>query len=182
MSKGAILLRRYSLGLTHMLTDTKLRGLKPKAKVYRVADTNGLCIEVRTTGAKQWRYRYRYAGKPSMAALGEYPAMGLADARAERDRMRALVKGGANPGLSTSVGALLVACFALAHGYQHVVEMSAAYSLYAYCAGFAVSTVLILVSGLALGTGSTRMFARSARRWTGAVIATAGMYFIFAVV
>jgi hypothetical protein len=32
-----------------MLTDTKLRGLKPKAKVYRVADTNGLCIEVRTT-------------------------------------------------------------------------------------------------------------------------------------
>ncbi len=84
--------------------------------------------------------------------------------------------------LSTSVGALLVACFALAHGYQHVVEMSAAYSLYAYCAGFAVSTVLILVSGLALGTGSTRMFARSARRWTGAVIATAGMYFIFAVV
>lgn len=80
-----------------MLTDTKLRGLKPKAKVYRVADTNGLCIEVRTTGAKLWRYRYRYAGKASMAALGSYPMTGLAEARAERDRMRALVKGGANP-------------------------------------------------------------------------------------
>lgn len=80
-----------------MLTDTKLRALKPKAKVYRVADTHGLCIEVRTTGAKLWRYRYRYAGKASMAALGEYPMMGLADARAERDRMRVLVKGGANP-------------------------------------------------------------------------------------
>lgn len=80
-----------------MLTDTKLRGLKPKANVYRVADTNGLCIEVRTTGAKLWRYRYRYAGKASMAALGEYPMMSLSDARAERDRMRALVKGGANP-------------------------------------------------------------------------------------
>jgi hypothetical protein len=38
-----------------MLTDTKLRGLKAKATVYRVADTNGLCIEVRTTGAKLWR-------------------------------------------------------------------------------------------------------------------------------
>ncbi|MES2671968.1 MAG: HupE/UreJ family protein [Pseudomonadota bacterium] len=84
--------------------------------------------------------------------------------------------------LSMSVGAFLVACFALAHGYQHVVEMSAAYSLYAYCAGFALSTVLILASGLALGAGSTRMFARSSRRWTGAVIATAGMYFISAVV
>lgn len=80
-----------------MLTDTKLRALKPKAKVYRVADTHGLCIEVRTTGAKLWRYRYRYAGKASMAALGEYPMMGLADARTERDRMRVLVKGGANP-------------------------------------------------------------------------------------
>lgn len=80
-----------------MLTDTKLRALKPKAKVYRVADTNSLCIEVRTTGAKLWRYRYRYAGKASMAALGEYPMMSLSEARAERDRMRALVKGGANP-------------------------------------------------------------------------------------
>ena len=86
-----------------MLTDTKLRGLKPKTSVYRVADTNGLCIEVRTTGAKLWRYRYRYAGKASMAALGEYPMMGLANARAERDRMRALVKGGANPGHVTRV-------------------------------------------------------------------------------
>lgn len=80
-----------------MLTETKLRALKPKAKVYRVADTNGLCVEVRTTGAKLWRYRYRYAGRASMAALGEYPMMSLSEARAERDRMRALVKGGANP-------------------------------------------------------------------------------------
>jgi len=80
-----------------MLTDTKLRHLKPKAVVYRVADTNGLCIEVRPSGSKLWRYRYRHAGKASMAALGEYPLMTLAEARAERDRLRALVKGGANP-------------------------------------------------------------------------------------
>lgn len=80
-----------------MLTDTKLRHLKPKAVVYRVADTNGLCIEVRPSGSKLWRYRYRHTGKASMAALGEYPLMSLAQARAERDRLRALVKGGANP-------------------------------------------------------------------------------------
>ncbi|WP_459042009.1 hypothetical protein [Stenotrophomonas sp. PSU-St19] len=29
-----------------MLTDTKLRSLKPKARPFRVADANGLCIEV----------------------------------------------------------------------------------------------------------------------------------------
>jgi len=80
-----------------MLTDTKLRAMKPRENVYRVADTNGLCIEVRPTGSKLWRYRYRFAGKPSMAALGEYPAMSLAEARVERDKARALVKEGANP-------------------------------------------------------------------------------------
>jgi len=80
-----------------MLTDAKLRALKPRDKVYRVADANGLCIEVRPTGAKLWRYRYRHAGKPSMAALGEYPSISLAEARAERDKARAQVKNGANP-------------------------------------------------------------------------------------
>ncbi len=80
-----------------MLTDTKLRGLKPRATPYRIADTNGLCIEVRSTGAKVWRYRYRHDGKPSMIKIAEYPIVSLAEARAERDRLRALVKGGANP-------------------------------------------------------------------------------------
>lgn len=80
-----------------MLTDTKLRSLKPRDSIYRVADANGLAIEVRPSGAKLWRYRYRYAGKASMASLGEYPAVTLSDARSQRDRMRALLRGGANP-------------------------------------------------------------------------------------
>lgn len=80
-----------------MLTDTKLRTLKPRESAYRIADTNGLCIEVRPTGAKVWRYRYRHAGKASIITMAEYPAMGLAEARAERDRLRALVRGGGNP-------------------------------------------------------------------------------------
>ena len=40
-----------------MLTDTKLRSLKRKDAVFRLADTNGLCIEVRPAGSKIWRYR-----------------------------------------------------------------------------------------------------------------------------
>lgn len=80
-----------------MLTDTKLRTLKPRESAYRIADTNGLCIEVRPTGAKVWRYRYRHVGKASIITMAEYPAMGLAEARAERDRLRALVRGGGNP-------------------------------------------------------------------------------------
>jgi integrase len=80
-----------------MLTDSRLRSLKAKAAVYRVADANGLCIEIRPSGAKLWRYRYRYDGNASMAALGAYPLMSLAAARTARDKARALLKGGANP-------------------------------------------------------------------------------------
>lgn len=80
-----------------MLNDTKLRSLKPKLKVYRQADSNGLAIEVRPGGAKFWRYRYRYVGKAKMATFGEYPTMGLAEARTERDKARALLRAGENP-------------------------------------------------------------------------------------
>ncbi len=48
-------------------------------------------------GSKVRRYRYRYVGKASIVTLAEYPAMALSEARAERDRLRALVQGGANP-------------------------------------------------------------------------------------
>ncbi|MGY1408355.1 tyrosine-type recombinase/integrase [Luteimonas sp. A611] len=80
-----------------MLTDTKIRALKPQAAGYRVADSNGLCIEVRPTGAKVWRYRYRFEGRPSIITLGDYPAMTLMQARAEREKQRQYLKGGANP-------------------------------------------------------------------------------------
>ncbi|MCI2262052.1 Arm DNA-binding domain-containing protein [Xanthomonas indica] len=80
-----------------MLTDTKLRSLEPKASPFRVADANGLCIEVRPSGAKVWRYRYRYLGKASIVTLDDYPSMSLQAARVERDRLRSLLRGGANP-------------------------------------------------------------------------------------
>ena len=83
--------------MTHMLSDAKLRALKPRANAYRIADTNGLCMEVRPTSAKVWRYRFRHVGKASIVTLGEYPAMSLAEARSERDKARAQVKGGVNP-------------------------------------------------------------------------------------
>jgi integrase len=83
--------------ITHMLSDTRIRALRPREAPYRLADSNGLCLEVRPSGAKLWRYRYRHLGKASMAALGEYPTVGLADARAARDLARTQLKNGANP-------------------------------------------------------------------------------------
>lgn len=97
MSQSALFHGLTHTSLTHMLTDTKIRAQKPRERAYRVADAQGLCLEVRPSSAKVWRYRYRHAGQASMITLGEYPTMGLADARAERDRLRALVRSGANP-------------------------------------------------------------------------------------
>ena len=80
-----------------MLTDIKLRILKPCAKLYRKADSAGLCIEVRPTGSKLWRYRYRFDGKASMLSLGEYPAVSLAEARELRAAARKRLDAGENP-------------------------------------------------------------------------------------
>lgn len=64
------------------LTFTKIEGLKPGAKVYRVNDGQGLCIEVRPAGSKIWRFRYQKPdGKYSMVSLGQYPEISLANAR-----------------------------------------------------------------------------------------------------
>ena len=79
------------------LTNVRIRALKPRPKVYRVADMHGLCLEIRPTGARSWRFRYRFAGKANMLDLGDYPAMSLQDARRERDKQRDLLARGSDP-------------------------------------------------------------------------------------
>jgi len=79
------------------LTDTKIRTAKPDNKPQKLTDSNGLYLEIRPSGKKLWRYRYRIDGKENLFALGGYPEITLADARAERDRARLLVKEGVHP-------------------------------------------------------------------------------------
>jgi integrase len=80
-----------------MLTDTKLRSLKPKGGLYRVADSAGLCVEVQLTGARYWRYRYRFASKQKMLSLGVYPEVSLVEARHRRDDARKALANGIDP-------------------------------------------------------------------------------------
>lgn len=75
--------------VTHiMLNDLKIKQLKAKEKVYRVADHSGLCIEVRPTGKKFWRYRYRFLNKPQMLTIGQYPEISLSYARTKTNEFR----------------------------------------------------------------------------------------------
>lgn len=80
-----------------MISDTKARQAKPRDKIYRIADAKGLALEVRPSGQKFWRYRFRLDGKANMFTIGEYPAMGLAEARQKLEEARALVAQGINP-------------------------------------------------------------------------------------
>jgi hypothetical protein len=54
-----------------MLNDTRIRNATRKAKPYKLADEKGLYIEIRPTGTKLWRYRYRIDGKENVYAMGE---------------------------------------------------------------------------------------------------------------
>jgi hypothetical protein len=80
-----------------MLTNTGLRKLKPKAKLYRVADAAGLCIEVQSNGALYWRYRFRFAGKRKMLSLGVCPDVSLLKARERREETRKILAAGFDP-------------------------------------------------------------------------------------
>jgi len=80
-----------------MLTDTKLKALRPRGKLYRVTDERGLCIEVHPSGARYWRQRYTIGGKDKMLSLGVYPEVSLVQARERRDEARALVAQGIDP-------------------------------------------------------------------------------------
>ncbi|HFX6302603.1 TPA: tyrosine-type recombinase/integrase [Acinetobacter baumannii] len=80
-----------------MLSDSKIRSAKPKEKLYRLGDSDGLCIEIKPNGKKYWRYRFQWLKKTQMMSLGEYPIVGLAEARSKRDEAKSLVASGINP-------------------------------------------------------------------------------------
>lgn len=80
-----------------MLTDVRCRTAKPKEKLYRLNDFKGLYLEVKPSGVKAWRYRYKLNGKESLFALGDYPNVSLADAREKCEESRKLVKQGISP-------------------------------------------------------------------------------------
>jgi integrase len=85
------------------LADVTVRQAKKATKPYKITDARGLYIEIRPTGKKLWRYRYRMpdpkTGKrrENVYAIGEYPEISLDAAREKRNQARRLVKQGIHP-------------------------------------------------------------------------------------
>ena len=80
-----------------MLTDKQIQNVKARAKLYRLADGEGLHLEVSPAGGKLWRFRYRYGGKEKMLALGKYPEVRGPEARKRAGAARQAVSEGRDP-------------------------------------------------------------------------------------
>jgi urease accessory protein len=73
---------------------------------------------------------------------------------------------------------LFVGAFAVFHGHAHGAELPTAVPAAPYAVGFMLATTLLLLAGIALGTGLLRLDATRKRRmsqWVGLGIAVAGI-------
>ena len=79
-----------------MLTDAALKHLKPKEKIYKVTDRDGMYVLVRPSGTLTFRLDYRMNGRRETVTFGKYGPSGLSLARARElciDAKRAISRG-----------------------------------------------------------------------------------------
>ena len=82
-----------------MLTDTRLRYLKPKEKLYKVNDRDGLYVAVTPAGTISFRYNYSINGRQETVTFGRYGVGGitLAEARERLNEAKKMVASGRSP-------------------------------------------------------------------------------------
>ena len=60
-------------------------------------DGNGMYLLLKDTGAKLWRFRYKFGGKHKEMALGKFPSVTLSGAREKAEKARSLLTDGFDP-------------------------------------------------------------------------------------
>jgi hypothetical protein len=79
-----------------MMTDAALKHLKPKDKIYKVTDRDGMYVLVKPSGTLTFRLDYRMNGRRETVTFGKYGPAGLSLARARElciDAKRAISEG-----------------------------------------------------------------------------------------
>ena len=79
-----------------MLTDAALKALKPKEKLYKITDRDGMYVLVTPNGTLSFRLDYRLNGRRETVVFGKYGPTGLSLARAREkciDAKRAISEG-----------------------------------------------------------------------------------------
>jgi len=77
------------------------------------------------------------------------------------------------------VAAALVGFFAIFHGHAHGTELPQGANGLLYSIGFVVATGLLHLAGIGIGTIHRWPAGRTALRWTGALVALAGLAFLW---
>jgi len=77
------------------------------------------------------------------------------------------------------VAAVLVGFFAIFHGHAHGTELPPGANGLLYSIGFVVATGLLHLAGIGIGTIHRWPAGRTALRWTGALVALAGLAFLW---
>ncbi len=82
-----------------MLTDTKLRNIKPQDKLYKVNDRDGLYVAVTPAGAISFRYNYSINGRQETITFGRYGTGGitLSEAREQLGEAKKMIATGKSP-------------------------------------------------------------------------------------
>jgi integrase len=79
------------------LTVAAIQAAKPRQKPYKLFDQGGLFLLVHPNGGRYWRLKYRMHGREKLLALGTFPDVSLAKARARRDDARKLIADNTDP-------------------------------------------------------------------------------------
>jgi integrase len=103
------------------LTAVAIKAAKGRAKPYKLTDSDGLHLLVLPSGGRYWRINYRYLGKQKTLALGVWPEVELADARAKRDEARRLLAKGIDPAAQAKLDKV-AASVAAANTFQAVAD------------------------------------------------------------
>lgn len=82
-----------------MLTEAKVRKVKPLRYARKHSDGGGLYLLFAPNGGRYWRYNYRFDGKQKTLALGVYPDVPLAKARARHQEARRQLAEGIDPSI-----------------------------------------------------------------------------------
>lgn len=80
-----------------MLTNAIVKSARPKPCAYRLTDIGGLHLFVATTGTKSWRMRFRFARREQLLTIGQFPDVGLLEARSAAELAREQLKRGLDP-------------------------------------------------------------------------------------
>lgn len=83
--------------LTHGLLERASCPPEKKFVLVKDADKKGLRLRVTKAGGKHWQFETRLKGRLFARTLGEWPAVSIAEAKAEAHRLRGLTETGTDP-------------------------------------------------------------------------------------